>query len=269
MSEPRPVAKTLTQLGLLAVVLAAGVTVWLWADPALERASGGEPGVAVMSEDEFGRRVRDYLVSNPEVVVDAIRVLRERQEAALESEATVALTDRADEILRDPDSPVGGNPDGDVSLVEFFDYNCSYCRRVAPVVQEAVAADGGLRIVYKEFPILGAGSDSAAKAALASRRQDRYVDFHNALMGANRPMNDDLIAAIAGELGLDLEALRRDMQDPAIAAAIERNKAMAQTLRITGTPGFVVGETIIRGATDLATLQTAIAKAREPRETVN
>ena len=268
MSESRSVAKTLTRLGLLAVVLAAAVTVWLWANPALERAGGG-PGVAVMSEDEFGRRVRDYLVNNPEVVVDAVRVLRERQAAALASEAIVALTDRADAILRDPDSPVGGNPDGDVSLVEFFDYNCPYCRRVAPVVQQAVAADGGLRIVYKELPILGPGSDSAAKAALASRRQGRYVDFHNALMDANRPLDDDLVMAIAGDLGLDLEALARDMRDPAIAAAIERNKALARTLRITGTPGFVVGETVIRGATDLATLRTAIAKARERRETVN
>src|SRR3546814_3001310 len=114
--------------------------------------------------DDFGRRFRAYLLENPQVIVEAMQVLQTRQQAAAASEVEAALAARADEVFRDPMSPVTGNPDGDVSLVEFFDYNCPYCRRVAPVVAAAEAADPQLRIVYKEFPILGPGPAFAAKA---------------------------------------------------------------------------------------------------------
>jgi len=255
------VATTLVPVSLLAVLLAAGAAFWLWADPGFERAGGDRTDVANVPEDEFDRRVRDYLMRNPQVILESVTALRDREQAEQETRAITALDERAGEILRDPDSPVGGNPEGDVTLVEFFDYNCPYCRRVAPVVQEAVAADGELRVVYKEFPILGANSVTAAKAALAAHRQGKYVAFHKAMMVAKRA-DDDAVTDIANEIGLDLEALRRDMEDPAIAAAIERNMRLALDLRITGTPGFVVGQDIIRGATDLGTLQGSIAKAR-------
>src|SRR3546814_1965115 len=126
------------------------------------------------------------------------------------------------------------------TFVEFFAYNFPYCRSVAPVMREAEAADPQLRIVYKEFPILGPNSVYAAKAALAAHRQGGYLAFHQALMQADGTADADLVLAVAAELGLDIERLKADMEDPVIQEAIDRNLALAQALRITGTPGFVV-----------------------------
>src|SRR3546814_10830321 len=126
-------------------------------------------------------------------------------------------------------SPVTGNPDGDVSLVEFFDYNCPYCRRVAPVVADAEAADPQLRIVYKEFPILGPGSAFAAKAALAAHRQGLYFTFHKALMQAGGRADESSVLAVAEDVGLDVERLKSDMKDPEIQAAIDRNRSEEHT----------------------------------------
>src|SRR3546814_2955847 len=126
-----------------------------------------------------------------------MQVLQTRQQAAAASEVEAALAARADEVFRDPMSPVTGNPDGDVSLVEFFDYNCPYCRRVAPVVADAEAADPQLRIVYKEFPILGPGSAFAAKAALAAHRQGLYFTFHKALMQAGGRADESSVLPVA------------------------------------------------------------------------
>lgn len=212
--------------------------------------------------DEFEQRVRDYLLANPEVIMEALQVLQARQRAAEAEQLKRTLAERGEEILNDPAAPVGGNPDGDVTLVEFFDYNCPYCRRVAPTVAEIEAADSGLRLVYKEFPILGPGSEFAARAALASHRQGRYAPFHHALMQATEPVTEASVLEIAREVGLDVERLRADMADPAIAAAIARNLALASALGITGTPSFVIGEEVVPGAVDRGTLERLIAQAR-------
>jgi protein-disulfide isomerase len=157
---------------------------------------------------------------------------------------------------------VGGNPSGDITLVEFFDYNCPYCRRVAPTVTDLIEDDPNLRLVYKEFPILGPGSQFAARAALASRAQGKYSEFHETLMNAGRQVNEDSVIEIAREVGLDVDRLAQDMEDPAIEAAIARNLALANTLGITGTPSFVIGDEIVPGAVDRATLEGLITQAR-------
>lgn len=219
-----------------------------------------------MSQEEFERRVRDYLLANPEVIVKSLQDLEARRLQAEARESKAALTARADEILRDPASPVGGNAEGDVTLVEFFDYNCPYCRQVAPVMEEAGAADPQLRIVYKEFPILGPGSVFAAKAALAAHRQGRYETFHRALMRAKSSIAEPTVLKVAAEVGLDVPRLEADMRDPAIQAAIDRNLKLAEALRINGTPGFVIGDEILRGVTDLATMKELIGQARTSRK---
>lgn len=218
-----------------------------------------------MPQGEFDRRVRDYLMNHPEVIIQAVQGLEARQQRADLTEAQEALKARSEEIFRDPDSPVGGNAQGDVTLVEFFDYNCPYCRKMAPVLIEAEKADPQLRIVFKEFPILGPGSEFAAKAALASRRQMRYEAFHHALMAAKEKVGEDSVLAAAAEVGLDIERLKADMQDPTIQLAIDRNMALAAALRINGTPGFVIGDQILRGATELNVLQGMIGQARKPK----
>jgi protein-disulfide isomerase len=252
-------ARKLGWLLLPIALLVAGVA-WFALDPGFR---GSEhPPEATLPDDELDRRIRAYILDHPEVIVEAMQRLQARQRAAAASEAETVLRTRADEVFQDATSPVGGNSDGDITLVVFFDYNCPYCRSVAPVMEEAEAPDPQLRIVYKEFPILGPNSVYAAKAALAAHRQGRYLAFHQTLMQADGTADADLALAVAAEIGLDLERLKADMDDPVIQEAIDRNMALAQALRITGTPGFVVGRQILRGAVDLKTLQQVISNAR-------
>ena len=244
---------------LLSILLVAGFTVgagWL-ATSALAQRAVSEPEL-----DEFEQRVRDYLLKNPEVIMEALQVLEQRRRAADAESLKRTLVARRDDLLRDPDAPVAGNPSGDATLVEFFDYNCPYCRRVAPAVSGLIEDDPSLRVVYKEIPILGPGSQFAARAALASRVQGKYVEFHEALMNAGRQVGEDSLFEIAREIGLDVDRLRRDMEDPAIEAAIERNLELANALGITGTPSFVIGDEIVPGAVDRATLERLITQAR-------
>jgi protein-disulfide isomerase len=243
---------------LLPALLVAAGAVWFVADPGFRTPAGPSEASSNIPQDEFDRRVRAYILENPEVLVEAMQRLQSRQRAAKASEAEAALDARADEVFRDAASPVGGIPDGNITLVVFFDYNCPYCRRVAPVMIEAETADSRLRIVYKEFPILGPNSLYAAKAALAAHRQGCYVAFHKALMQAKGTAHAGSVLAVAAKVGLDVARIRADMEDLAIQDAIDRNLA----LRITGTPGFVVGQRILRGATDLRTLQGLIREAR-------
>lgn len=217
-------------------------------------------------QDEFDQRVHDYLMAHPEVIMESVNRLEARAREKAETDIQKVLQARADEVFRDPDSPTSGNPNGDVTLVEFFDYNCPYCRQVAPVVTKAQQADSQLRVVYKEFPILGPNSTVAAKAALAAHKQGKYVEFHRALYQLRGAVDESKAMEAAAAVGLDIERLKTDMEDSKIKASIQKNLALAQALRINGTPGFVVGDQILRGATDLNTLQTWIRTARERRQ---
>ncbi len=167
-----------------------------------------------MPQDEFEPRVRAYLLEDPEVIAEALQRLEEREQAAQASAAKSVLRTRADELLRDPASPVGGNLAGDITLVEFFDYNCPYCRQVAPHMAKAEASDPKLRIVYKEFPILGPDSTFAAKAALAAHRQGKYVAVHRALMDTKGKVTEKTVLDAVNQVGLDVERLKVDMTDP-------------------------------------------------------
>lgn len=261
MTKPGRGSRHFIGLSILLLLLVAAAGTWSMLDPGF-RTRQSSNAVAEALPDELEQRVRDYILANPEVIVEAMQNLETRRLQAEEGEAQSVLAARADEIFRNPGTPVGGNPDGDVTMVEFFDYNCPYCRQVAPAMAEAEAGDSGLRIVYKEFPILGPGSVFAAKAALAANRQGDYLAFHKALMDAGASVDEALALSVAEEVGLDIERLKKDMQDPAIQAEIDRNLELAQALRINGTPGFIVGEEILRGATDLATMKRLIGQAR-------
>ncbi|MER9071985.1 DsbA family protein [Mesorhizobium sp. M0904] len=215
-----------------------------------------------MSQDQFDQRIHDYILAHPEVLVQALKSLDQRQREADAAQARQVLKARADDIFRDKQSPVGGNAEGNVTLVEFFDYNCPYCRQMAPVIEQAAADDPQLRIVYKEFPILGPDSVFAAKAALAADKQGKYTAFHKALYGSKTRVTEAAVLKIAAEAGLDVERMKGDMRQPDIQALIDRNMELAQALRITGTPGFIAGDQIFPGATDLATLKKLIEQAR-------
>lgn len=192
--------------------------------------------------------VRDYLLTHPEILLEAMEALEKKQQAEGEKAAAEALKSNRKALEQNAMSPVGGNPKGDVTLVEFFDYNCGYCKRTHPERSAAVKGDGKVRVVYKEFPILAPSSKEAAKAALAANRQGKYEAFHTALMTHEGRLDSDAIRATAKEVGLDMKKLEQDMGDPAIEAEIKANMELAQKLGIRGTPGFVIGDTVVPGA---------------------
>ncbi len=265
MIEVGKISKRVIGWALGSLLIVAVLAAWFALDPGFRTGTKTADPAGNLSQGELERRVREYLLNNPEVVIEALERFQERKKRAEQTEAQALLKARADEVFRDPDSPVGGNPNGKATLVEFFDYNCPYCRRVTPTMNEAEAADGNLRIVYKEFPILGPNSVFAARAALAAHRQGRYVAFHKALMLAEGVADKDKVMEIAAKVGLDLERLKRDMDDPAIQAAIDKNLSLAQALRINGTPSFIAGDQIVRGAVDLKMLQALIRHGKEVR----
>jgi protein-disulfide isomerase len=247
--------------GLLVLLLIGGAA-WFAFDPGFRLGQKRPRLLADMPKDEFERRVQTYLLDHPEVIIESVNRMEARDRASAEAEVQAIAKSHAQELFRDPDSPVGGNPNGDVTLVEFFDYNCPYCRQMVPVMLQAETADPQLRVVYKEFPILGPNSTFAAKAALAAHKQGKYVAFHRALYQVRGPVDPSKVAEVAATVGLDVDRLKADMADPTIAALIERNLALAQVLRIDGTPGFVAGSQILRGAIDLKALQAFIQEAR-------
>ena len=251
---------------ILRLLLLAGLTVAFLFNSGPQGAIQSAIAAGGMSPNDFDQRVRDYILAHPEVLVEALQSLDARQRAGEAVAAKAALVERADDLFHDKESPVGGNAQGDVTLVEFFDYNCPYCRQVAPIMEQAVADDPQPRIVYKEFPILGPDSLFAAKAALAADRQGKYGEFHKALYAVKTRVTEAVVLKVAAEIGLDAARLKSDMQQPEIEGSIGRNAALAQALKITGTPGFVVGDQIFPGATDLETMKKLIEQARAARK---
>lgn len=206
--------------------------------------------------------VRAYLLEHPEVIRDAIEALQAKEQAAKADKQAGALVAHKDRLLADPASPVAGNPMGDVTIVEFFDYKCPYCKRVTPALAELIEADKGVRVVFKEFPILGESSLLAARAALAAQMQDRYFDFHNALMAYRGTYDDAAIGTIAESLGMDAAKLRADMKAPEVDQQLADNHALAQAMAIRSTPTFVIGDQIVPGAISIDDMKALIAAAR-------
>ncbi len=233
---------------------------------ATQAADGG--GASAVSADDLPvdairQIIREYLLEQPEVLIEVQQALQAKRAAQEAEQAREAIRLYRDEIFADPEAPVGGNPDGAITLVEFFDYRCSYCRRVKPTVETLLAENDDLRFVFKEFPILGPESTMAAYAALAARSQGNYEAFHWALMETEGSFDRDHILSVAQSVGLDTEQLARDMEDPALDGLIEKNAALASALGISGTPAFVVGDRLISGALPLEHFRVAIVEARQ------
>jgi protein-disulfide isomerase len=207
--------------------------------------------------------IHDYLLHNPDVLIEALRGAEDKLNREADATAAEVLNDRRSEIFDDPATPVGGNPHGDATIVEFFDYRCPYCKQVLPALQTLLKEDHKLRFVYKEMPVLGPQSVTAAHAALAAQRQGKYEAFHNAMMATRGQITDETVYSVAGSVGLDLDRLKRDMNAPEIEQALKANLALAEALNIRGTPGFIVGNHIVPGAVELDSLRNMIADARK------
>jgi len=207
--------------------------------------------------------IHDYLMQNPDVLIEALREAEAKANTETDAKAAQVLRDRHHEVFDDPATPVGGDPRGDVTIVEFFDYRCPYCKQVHPAIQKLLDQDRKLRFVYKEFPVLGEQSDIAAHAALAAKLQGKYEPLHNAMMAAKGQITEEVVYRLAGSVGLDVDRLKRDMTDPEIDRALSANRSLAKALDLRGTPGFVIGDHIIPGAVDLDALKTMVADARK------
>jgi len=204
--------------------------------------------------------IKDYLLKNPIIIREAIQALQAQEEAAKQAQAAAALKTHKDQLFYDKTSPVAGNPKGDITVVEFFDYNCGYCKRVTPTLKAVMEKDPNLRVVYKEFAILGPQSITAARAALAAQKQGKYKEFHEGLMMGQSDENS--IAALTNLLGMDYSKLRKDMANPKIQQVLQKNYQLATTLGINGTPAFVIGERLVPGAIGEAALTQIIKEER-------
>lgn len=223
---------------------------------------GREGGLSPGQTKQVEAVLERYLETHPEVVAHAIERLQEREKSATRESQRSLVKAHAAAILHDDGDPVLGNPQGDVTVVEFFDYRCPYCKRAFPGVMETVRGDGHIRLVLKEFPILGAASQAAARAALASIKQGKYEAFHMALLGAKSELTNDTILDIAKSVGLDVKRLADDMTKPEIDAAIKKNYELAAILKIDGTPTFVIGDELVPGAMEKAALERLVREAR-------
>ena len=240
----------------------SAVTLWLALVAAVVLPPSKSEATSITAEQRkaFESVIRDYLLKNPIIIRQAIDALRARDEAAKKVKATAALYNHKDELFHDRTSPVGGNPLGDITIVQFFDYICGYCKRVAGTLKAVMKKDPNLRVVYKEFAILGPQSITASRAALAAQKQGKYIEFHEGLMAGQA--DEDSIASLANKLRMDYSQLLRDMADPNIQKALQNNYQLANILGIKGTPVFVIGERLIPGAVGEGMLTQIIKEER-------
>ncbi|MDE0696605.1 MAG: DsbA family protein [Boseongicola sp.] len=224
-----------------------------------------------MSEGEraaFRSEIRDYLLEYPEVLMEAISVLEERRERDAVARDSEVIERLHDSIFDDSFSYVGGNLDGDVTLVEFLDYRCGFCKRAFPAVEELVASDGNIRYIVKEFPILGEQSTLAARYAISVKFVASDADYkrvHDTLMLHDGAVTEGFLARTSRELGLDHDAITESMGSEDVAIAIGKNHALAQALNVQGTPGFILGDIILRGFLELEQMREIVADIRANR----
>ena len=213
---------------------------------------------------QFESVIRDYLLNNPEILLESLNSFRARQEAAAEAEALQALKMMSQTLLDDPMVPKGGNEAGNITLIEFFDYRCGFCKRTFPAIQELIETDGNIRYVLKEFPILGPESVVASRYALATWlvQPEQYAAFRNAMMANRGALPTEKVRMLGTQAGVDIVAVEAALNDPKIEAAIQSTYEQAQMLKINGTPAFIVGDRIVPGAVDLDTLRQIVAEER-------
>ena len=210
--------------------------------------------------------VREYIISHPEVLEEAMAELSKRQAAAEAEKHQATIVKNSDAIFNSPRGVTLGNKEGDVAFVEFFDYNCGYCKRAMSDMLELMKNDSKLKVVLKEFPVLGQGSVEAAQVAVAVRMQDptgkKYLEFHQKLLGGRGQADKARALAAAKEAGLDMAKLDKDMSSPEVRATLEENLKMADSLGMNGTPSYIIGKQVVIGAVGLDALREKISTAR-------
>jgi len=242
--------KTGLATALVAAIVAALVTAvtlvatWRMAPDVVDAPS------AALDEKQIVGVVHDYLTKNPEILVEMTNELDKRQQAEQAAQQQKVISDNADALFRSPLAYSTGNPNGDVTVVEFFDYNCGFCRRALPDLVKLVDGDDKVKVVFKDLPIFGEESEGAAKVALAAGKQGKYFEMHQKLFSEPGKADKDKGLRIAAELGLDVPQLEKDMEDPSIQQALDEVKDLAQKLGLQGTPLYLIGDRVVPGAPD-------------------
>ena len=240
-------------MGRAVSILALGMTLATGADAA---------GLSPDQTKAFQGVIRQYLLNNPEIIAEAIEALQKKRAIAETNAGKAALKSQSAMLFGDPNSPVAGDINGDVTVVEFFDYRCGVCKRIHPIVDNLMKGDRKLRRVYKDWPILGPESVFAARAALASRAQGKYLAFHDALMETRGRLDKNAVLKIAEKVGIDRPRLVRDIDNAEITKILRRNYQLAEALKLIGTPSFVIGDRILKGGRDLETMRQIVADIR-------
>ena len=236
---------------------------WLLAAGLVVVAAPGARAAVFTAEQraEIVAILRDALATDPTILRDAITALQRDESRQQRAAARGAIAGLSDALRHTQGDPVAGNPDGSVTVVEFYDLRCPYCRRMLPVVAEFLKRNPNVRLVFKDLPILGPASVLGARAVLAAQRQGGYLKLHDALMASPASIDEASLRATVEHVGLDWDRLARDMADPAIQARIDANLTLARKLNIDGTPAYVIGAQLLPGAVELPDLETALAAA--------
>ncbi len=221
--------------------------------------------VAAPADDDFGTKVHDYLVENPEVLLDVQVALQRKQAEEQQKAASAALAENQDKIYQPAYDAELGNPDGAITVVEFFDYNCGYCRRALSDMDEIIADNNDVRFILKEIPVLGPESEAAQRVSYAFFKvaPEKYADFHRALMGSGNRATDQTARAVAAAFGVDNAAIDQAMEEYPAEEALAEHFALAQAVGVTGTPAYIVGDTMLHGAVGVDRIQQVIDNVRD------
>lgn len=264
MSQDKTNIKTVISAALVsAAVSAAGIGLFVANQPAPTgdsqmakveaarvKAAPDKQGFSDAEKSSIEQLVRGYLMNNPEILVEISAELERRQTEAQDASRATALKENADDIFRGPNDLVAGNPKGDVTVVEFFDYNCGFCKRAFPALVKLLETDPNVRVVLKEFPIFGERSAGAARVAIAARHQGKYFELHAEMLKQRGQVTEASALRAAEKLGLDMDKLKSDMKRPDVEATINDTRTVAEKLGIRGTPFYLVGDKVIPGAPD-------------------
>jgi protein-disulfide isomerase len=264
----RRTASALVALAAVLTVVAPVSVRHFSADPARAEPVAPTAGGSTFTDEQkkaLGEIIKDYLIKNPEVLIDVQNALDEKAEKEQSGRLKEFMAQNAKAVYRSANSSVAGDPNGDITVVEFFDFNCGYCKRGLPEVQRLIHDDNKVRFVFKELPILAKGSEEAAKVALAAKRQGKYWEFHQAMLGSKGQANEATALKTAESLGLDMPKIKADMASDAVKSELDEMKDLAKKIGINGTPHFLVGDKSIPGAPEdlhdqLETLVTGFRK---------
>ncbi|MBL8791896.1 MAG: DsbA family protein [Rhizobiales bacterium] len=241
---------------LTSLAVAAAAAALLWTAPA------SSASLDAKQKEEIEQLVRDYLLKNPEILREMSENLQAKEQAAADQARNAALAQSAEPLFKNAGDPVVGNPKGDVTVIEFMDYNCGWCKKGLAEIATLVENDKNVRVIFKEFPIFGAGSEFAARAAIASSKQGKYWELHQALFKHDGPVTEEVTRQIASELGLDMARLEADMKGESVNNTLAVTQALANTLQLTGTPAFIVDDKVFPGYIPQEELLKAIAQVR-------